>query len=139
MTISFVLMSIELVHWIKEHYLELEYEKIVEINSQTFPDLVMLRHGKKIRVEAELFSSSFLKEGHDSSKVDEVLCVIKDQELPIKTIKIEQLRIWFESEPDEIVDFFKEISDALLLHPRSGEIIYHFQDDWLNSRTRRKN
>lgn len=122
----------ELIHWIKEHYLELGYDEIVEINSQTFPDFVMLRHGKKIRVEAELFSSSFLKHGHDPDKVDEVLCVIKDKELPVKTIKIEQLRMWFELEPDEMVDFFKEMPDALLLQPRSGEIIHHIQDDWVN-------
>lgn len=123
--------EVELIHWIKEHYLELGYDKIISVNLHSFPDFIFLKDDKEIKVEAEIFASSFIKHKHDSKKVDEILCVIEDKKLPVKTIKIKQLRMWFELEADELVDFFKEMPDSLLVEPKTGNIIDHFQDDWL--------
>ncbi len=119
----------ELIHWIKEHYLELGYDKIIAVNTQSFPDFIFLKGETEIRVEAEIFSSSFLKHKHNPDKVDEILCVIENEKVPVKTIKIKQLRMWFELETDELIDFFKEMPDSLLVEPKTGNIIHHFQDD----------
>ena len=122
----------EVVSWIKENYQELGYNEIIEENRNKVPDFVMVRGGKKVRVEVEVYSSSFIKHKHDHEKVDEVLCVINDVKLPVKTIKIEELKLWYQLQGDELVDFFKTIPDSILVDHRSGQTIYHFQDDWIN-------
>jgi|TARA_B100001971_G_scaffold169823_1_gene161715 hypothetical protein len=122
----------EIVRWIKIHYKELGYEEIIKADEREFPDFVMLRNGKKIRVEVEIYSNYFLKHKHDIQKVDEILCIVDDAKLSIKTIEIKQLRLWYHLRGDDLIDFFKQSPDNLLINHRTGETIHHFQDDWLN-------
>jgi len=122
----------EVVSWIIEHCKDLGFEKIIEKNDRKVPDLVMLRDGKKVRVEVEMYSSSFLKHKHNPDDADEVLCVVNDKEIPVKTIVIKQLRFWYDLSADELVDFFKEMPDTLMIHHKKGLTVYHFQDEWLN-------
>jgi len=124
--------EIELIYWIKENFKELGYDEIVSVNSSTFPDFIMKKEGKEVKVEAEIFASSFVKHKHNPQEVDEVLCVVNDANLPVKTIKIEQLKWWEELNPDELVDFFKEMPDTLLIMHKNGANIDHFQKDWVN-------
>lgn len=122
----------EVIDWIKDNYKLFGYDNILEENKDKLPDFIMIKNGKKIRVEVEIYSSSFIKHKHDPKNVDEVLCVINDLELPVKTIKIKQLRLWYQLQGDELVDFFKAMPDTLLVDHRCGQTIYHFQDDWVN-------
>ncbi len=121
----------EVVNWIKEHYKELGYDQILEEKSNQFPDFVFSRNGQKIRVEVEVYSSSFLKHGHDFKEVDEVLCLIKDKELPVKIIEIKALKLWYQLKGEELVDFFKQTPDCTLVDHRCGKNINHFQHEWL--------
>lgn len=122
----------EIISWVKKHYKELGYKKILEADEKKFPDFIMLRDGKKVRVEVEIYSSYFLKHKHNPQEVDEVLCIVNDAKLPIKTIKIKQLKLWYQLETDERVDFFLNCPDTLLINHKTGETVHHFQDDWLN-------
>ncbi|MBI2106789.1 hypothetical protein HYT57_02285 [Candidatus Woesearchaeota archaeon] len=122
----------EIIHWIKENYKELGYDEIIEENKDKVPDFIMLRKDKKVKVEVEIYSSSFIKHKHNSENVDEVLCVIKDADLPAKTIKIQQLRLWYELQGDDLVGFFKEMPDTILVNHKTGQTINHFQDEWTN-------
>lgn len=122
----------EIVRWIKDHYNELGYERIIKADDREFPDFIMLRNGKKVRVEVEIYSSYFLKHKHNPKEVDEVLCIVNDARLPIETIEIKQLKLWYYLKGDDLVDFFKQSPDNLLINHQTGETIHHFQDDWLN-------
>ena len=85
-----------------------------------------------IRVEVEIYSKSFLKHKHDINQVDEILCIVDDAKLLVKTIEIKDLKLWYYLSADERVDLFKELPDSLLINHKTGEQVYHFQDDWLN-------
>ena len=120
----------EVVNWVKKNYKELRYKEIIQENKDKTPDLIMLRKGKEIKVEVETYSSSFIKHGHKLEDVDEVLCVVKDKELPLKTIKIEQLKLWYDLEADDLVDFFKLKPSQILVNNKTGEVMHHLQEDW---------
>ena len=100
----------------------------------------MLKKDNKIRVEVEIYSSYFIKHKHDLKKVDEILCIVNDAKLPIVTTEIKQLKLWYHLKGDDLVDFFKKCPDSLLINHKTGQTIYHFQDDWLNlTKEREKN
>jgi len=122
----------EIISWVTEHYKELGYDNILEENSGKGPDLVMVKNGKKLKVEVEIYSSSFLKHNHNPKEVDEVLCVVNDTNLPIKTIKIGQLELWHNLKGNDLVDFFKQTPDTILINHKTHQTLYHFQNEWLN-------
>ena len=122
----------EIISWIKENYKELGYEKIIKCDTRGFPDFIMEKDGKEIRVEVEIYSKSFLKHKHDINQVDEILCIVDDAKLLVKTIEIKDLKLWYYLSADERVDLFKELPESLLINHKTGEQVYHFQDDWLN-------
>ncbi|MBS3151459.1 hypothetical protein J4443_03720 [Candidatus Woesearchaeota archaeon] len=122
----------EIIDWIKENYKLIGYDKLLEENKNKIPDLVMLKNGKKANVEVEIYSSSFVKHKHNPSKIDEVLCLINDSKLSIKTIKIKQLKLWYHLQGNELVDFFKALPDTNLIDHRCNQTIYHHQKEWLN-------
>ncbi|MBU0457126.1 MAG: hypothetical protein ABH824_05775 [Nanoarchaeota archaeon] len=121
----------EIVAWIRKYYKKLGYDKIIEENKKKVPDFVMQRDGKNVRVEIEMYSSSFLKHKHNPEEVDEVLCIVNDAKLFVKTIEIKELKFWYQLDSDDRVDFFLKCPDTLLVNHRTGEQIHHFQDDWL--------
>ncbi len=92
----------------------------------------MLKNGKKVKVEVEIYASSFLKHNHNPDEVDEVLCVVNDANLPIKTIEIKQLDVWHNPKGDDLVDFFKQTPDTILINHKTHQTLYHFQNEWLN-------
>lgn len=122
----------EVINWIKEHYKDLGYDKIIKCDTRGFPDFIMEKDGKVIRVEVEIYSKSFLKHKHDINLVDEILCIIDDAKLPIKTIEIKNLTLWYHLSADELVNLFKELPDSLLINHKTGEQVHHFQKDWLS-------
>jgi hypothetical protein len=122
----------EVVNWVKKHCQELGYEQVIQENKDKTPDLIMLRNGKEVKVEVETYSSSFIKHGHKLEDVDEVLCVVKDKELPLKTVKIKQLMLWHDLNGDDLVDFFKLKPNQILVNNKTGEVIHHLQEDWAN-------
>lgn len=75
--------------WFEKNFKKLGYTKIIKKNVKKFPDFIMLRNNKEIRVELETLSSNFILHKHDKDKVDEVICIEKDIELgiPIRKIK----------------------------------------------------
>jgi len=76
--------------WFKKNFSLFGFDKIIEerIRSDGFPDFIMLRNNKEVRVELETLSSHFILHKHDPKNVDLVVCIVKDKELPIKTLEI---------------------------------------------------
>jgi hypothetical protein len=91
----------EVVSWYRRNYKTLGYDEILEENTRSTPDFVMLRKGKKIKVEIETHSGDFYIHKHKIEDVDEVLCVVLDKELPDKTIKLKQLIMWYQLPENE--------------------------------------
>ena len=51
----------------------------------------MLKDNKKIKVELETFSSHFSLHKHTPEQVDEVVCFVKDKDIPVKVIEMKEL------------------------------------------------
>jgi hypothetical protein len=81
----------ELVGWFKKNFKSLGYDEILKENKNTFPDFIMSRNGRKIRVEIELRTSHFILHKHSPKKVDEVVCIDDDTNLDKKTIVVDGL------------------------------------------------
>jgi hypothetical protein len=77
--------------WFEKNYEELGYSSIVRKDIGIFPDYIMLRENKKVKVELEIFSSSFISHKHPVANVDEVICIKKDADLPVKVIEVSEL------------------------------------------------
>lgn len=75
----------ELVNWILDNYSDIGYDEILEVNTKSFPDIIAIRDGKKVRVEVETRSSNFLLHKHPVDKVDEVVCI--EEDVKVKTLK----------------------------------------------------
>jgi len=82
----------ELKEWFIKNYKKLGYSKIIRKDIGIFPDFIMQKKGKKICVELETCSSHFLQHKHDSSLVDEVICIIKDCKLAVPCETISELK-----------------------------------------------
>jgi hypothetical protein len=82
----------QLKEWFIGNYKKIGYNKIERGDIGVFPDFVMVRNKKKIRVELETLSSHFILHKHKRSEVDEVVCIKKDIEIGIPTIEIEHLK-----------------------------------------------
>ena len=46
-------------------------------------------------MEVEIYSKYFLKHKHDIKLVDEILCIVDDARLPVKTVEIKDLKLWY--------------------------------------------
>ncbi len=102
--------------WFKKNYGKLGYDKIVRGDISRFPEFIMLRNGKEIRVELETISSNFIAHKHDYDDVDEIVCLVKDVELEkpvfeVKELKYEGKRKVTLSIESKIYDDFKKFCD----------------------------
>ena len=61
---------------------ELGFTRILKKQHDRTPDYICLRNGKKVKVELEYLSSSFIQHRHKVEDVDVVICVSKDKEIP---------------------------------------------------------
>lgn len=86
--------------WVGNNFHLFGFDSLLESNYHKSPDLVMTKNGKKIKVEVETLSSNFILHKHDPNEIDLVICLIKNKELPVKTIEIEPFE--FELGPDSI-------------------------------------
>lgn len=80
--------EIEFRKWFEENYTIFGFEDIIESKRTEFPGYKVLKDGEELNVELETLSSNFITHGHDPEKVDIVICLIEDEELPVKTIEI---------------------------------------------------
>jgi hypothetical protein len=78
--------------WFEKNYKKLGYSKILRRDVGTFPDFIMLRGKKELRVELETLSSNFILHNHNPKKVDEVLCIKEDIKLSIPTRTVNRLK-----------------------------------------------
>ena len=92
-------------NWFKENYKTLGFQKIIKSHTKKYPDFIMLRNNKEIKIELETKSSNFLKHHHSVGKVDEVVCIIKDIELNLPIIKISDLKLVEFKEKDSNYSF----------------------------------
>lgn len=123
----------DLVEWIKKHYKELGYDKIIKYHEKNYsPDFIMLRDNKQVGVEVETLSSNFILHKHDPKKVDEVLCIVNNVELPVKTIEIKQLKMWYELKGEDLLYLFKNTSKIQFHHHKKYFSAYHHPEEWEN-------
>lgn len=74
--------------WFENNYELLGFTKIITKRVNKFPDFRMELKGKEIEIELETLSSNFIRHKHNPDKCDLVICILKDIELPVKTIEI---------------------------------------------------
>ncbi len=79
--------------WFEENFQNLGFDKIKETKERGSPNYVMEKDGEEIRVELETLASNFLKHGHDSKKIDLVICLLKDEELPVESREITEFKL----------------------------------------------
>lgn len=79
--------------WFENNFEILGFDKIKETKERGSPNFKMIKDGKEMGVELETLSSNFLKHGHDSEEIDLVLCLLKDEELPVETKEITELEL----------------------------------------------
>lgn len=84
--------ELEFKKWFEKNFKKLGYSKIIRKDNGKFPDFIMLKKGKEIRVELETLSSNFIFHKHDKEKVDEIVCIKKDVDIKIPIIEIKELR-----------------------------------------------
>lgn len=84
--------ELELSQWFIKNYKNLGYKKIVKDNKGRFPDFIMSKNNKNIRVELETLLSNFILHKHDLLNVDEIVCIEDDVKIPKKIIKIKKLK-----------------------------------------------
>jgi len=77
--------------WFEKNFRKLGYSKIIRKDIGIFPDFIMLKRGKHLKVELETLSSNFLLHKHDKRKVDEVVCIKEDVKLGIPTRVVKNL------------------------------------------------
>ena len=83
--------ELEFSKWFEKNFEKMGYTGILKKDKRKFPDYIMLKDEKKIRVELELKLSNFILHNHPIDEVDEIVCIEKDIKLPIKSIKINEL------------------------------------------------
>lgn len=101
--------------WFEFNYHLFGFDKITKKREYKFPDFQVLYEGKKIEVELETLSSNFILHNHNPKKVDLVICLIKDKNIPVKTIEISPFKliggdiITFKGERELWIDFVAKI------------------------------
>ena len=81
----------ELKNWFEENFRDLGYSKIIRRDIGRFPDFIMLKNNRPVKVELETLSSNFVLHKHNIEKVDEVVCIEKDIDLGVPIIEVEGL------------------------------------------------
>lgn len=71
----------EFKEWFERNYKKLGYSKIIRNDMGKFPDFIMLKGNKQVKVELETKSSHFLNHNHSLKDVDEIICIEKDVDL----------------------------------------------------------
>jgi len=77
--------------WFEKNYKKLGYSKIIKNDSGKFPDFIMQRDNKEIKVELETRSSHFINHNHSIKDVDEIVCIENDVNLNAKIITVKGL------------------------------------------------
>jgi len=80
-------------NWFKKHYHKLGFSEIIKSNSNCCPDFVMLEKGVNVRVELEVKSSNFYLHNHSIDDVDKIVCAIKDVEIPVPIIEVDNVEV----------------------------------------------
>jgi hypothetical protein len=80
----------EFSNWFKENYYLFGFDSIIKENPRIFPDFIVKNGDKELRVELETHSSNFIMHKHNPNEVDLVICLVKNKELPVKTIEIKR-------------------------------------------------
>lgn len=76
-------------NWFENNYKKLGFKNILTKRTTSFPDYKMLtQDNKEIELELETLSSNFIKHNHDINKVDLIICLVKDIDLPKKIIEL---------------------------------------------------
>ena len=83
--------ELEFSRWFEKNFKNLGFDRIIKRDDGRFPDFILERKGKEIRVELETLSSNFILHKHDPSKVDEVICIKNDFEIGLPTSSVKSL------------------------------------------------
>lgn len=113
--------------WFIDNFGKLGYEQIIggsqEGWKRSIPDFVVLKNNQKIRVELETVSSHFILHHHMPQQVDEVVCFVKDKNLPVKVVEVKDMV------NKEILDqyskkvIYQQKCDELLLYDNNWMLI----------------
>jgi hypothetical protein len=82
----------EFKQWFRKNYRKFGFSKIVRDDIGEFPDFIMLKDNKDVRIELEILASNFELHNHSLNKVDEIFCLINDSSLKIPITEIKQLK-----------------------------------------------
>jgi transcriptional accessory protein Tex/SPT6 len=77
--------------WFKGNYEKLGYSKMIRGDISRFPDFIMLKNGKEIKVELETVASNFILHKHNITDVDEIVCLVNDIDLGKPIIEVKEL------------------------------------------------
>lgn len=81
----------EFSEWFKKNYKKYGFSEIVKHNVSTSPDYIMIKGNKEVGVELETLSSNFITHKHQIDKIDFVVCLVKDLDLGIPIIVVDEL------------------------------------------------
>jgi len=77
--------------WFERNFKRLGYSSIIKKDNGIYPDFILIRNNKPVRIELETLSSNFIFHNHNPEKVDEVVCIKKDAELKVPIIEAKGL------------------------------------------------
>ena len=100
--------ELEFHNWFKKNYKQLGFNNL-KLHNKGFPDFVMEKNNKEIRVELEILSSNFLLHKHDPKKVDKVICIKNDINLGIPTTLVKNIRLTNFEDKESIYSFSNQI------------------------------
>jgi len=93
--------------WFVKNYKLLGFDKILKRQWNKTPDYIMLKNGKKVKVELEFKASDFILHKHSPKDVDIVYCGIKDVTLPVKTVELSKyIKAVPGPTPEEVIDWW---------------------------------
>ncbi len=100
-------------NWFEKSHELLGFQDL-EVDPEGGPtDYVAFRDGEELKVSLETLSSDFVKRGDDPSRVDLLICLFEDQELPVETLEITDFD--FGSNLPSVSSAEKGYREALLL------------------------
>jgi len=100
----------DLSKWFIKNYEKLGYTKIIKDNNGAFPDFIMLRNKKEVRVELEMHSSNFKIHKHNIDGVDEIVCLKRTANYNPQ-LRIIEMKEFTEKEPKKpslFIEFFED-------------------------------
>lgn len=74
--------------WFKYNFRLLGFDDVIKDGHKSFPDFILKKGEKQVRIELEIYSSNFIRHKHNPKDVDLVICLLKDKELPINTVEL---------------------------------------------------